>query len=275
MHGSNHKQPQQSGRMDARKRRRKTVPWLAAAVVAGTLALTGCGSAGDTANNTVDTPISTTPQLASPSAAATAGATPASTATGTASAEPVAAEWKTFQNAGHTVSFDLPQDWTAQTDSAAAAGETKIEVRNADGDTLATFDAAMGGLGGACNPKTARPYTVLASIPLSIPSDNTGSTAVEPRFVYRLIKGSNKFYASYGITDRAGGTDGKACLVYNVVSSKALGNYMFGDVLQFTSALDGTPGLRAFDTIADAQKYMLTSEFQNLQKMITSLKVTA
>jgi hypothetical protein len=254
----------------------RAVPWLAAALVAGALALAGCGAADDTADPTATTPGNTLTSAASAEAGSTAsaGATPSSgPATASPSAEPVAAEWKTFQDAGKTISFDLPKEWTAQADDAAAAGETKIEVRNADGDVMATFDAAKSVLGGACQPKSARPYTVLASIPLSIPSDNTGSTAVAPRFVYRLIKGSAKFYASYGITDRAGGTDGKACLVYNVVSSKALGNYMFGDVLQFTSALDGTPGLRAFDTIADAQKYMLTSEFQNVQKMITSLKV--
>jgi len=47
---------------------------------------------------------------------------------------------------------------------------------------------------------------------------------------------------------------------------------MFGDVLQFTSALDGSPGLRAFSSIADAQAYMQTVEYQNIQRMITSLK---
>ncbi len=145
-------------------------------------------------------------------------------------------------------------------------------MRAASSDVMAVLNTHISGLGGACQPDSSRSYTVLTSVPLAIPSNNESTLAVEPRFTYRIIQGETHHFASYGITDQAAGPDGKACLVYNTVSSKKLGIYMFGDVLQFTSDPNGSPGLRAFATITDARAYMLTSEFQNIQKMITSFK---
>jgi hypothetical protein len=47
---------------------------------------------------------------------------------------------------------------------------------------------------------------------------------------------------------------------------------MFGDVLSFSA----TPSeeLHSFTTLAEAQAYMLTSEFGNIQRMVTSLKIS-
>ncbi|MCZ2404667.1 hypothetical protein IV498_16145 [Paenarthrobacter sp. Z7-10] len=59
-----------------------------------------------------------------------------------------------------------------------------------------------------------------------------------------------------------------------MVSSRATGTYMFGDVLQLSSLDDPPAGVQAFSTIAQAQKYMKGKEFTNLRRMITSLKVT-
>ncbi|NVM93988.1 hypothetical protein [Arthrobacter wenxiniae] len=186
-------------------------------------------------------------------------------------AEPTAAQWKTYTDPGRTVSFDLPADWITQQVPGQSGKGLRVEVRDSQGDVVATLQTHMSRLGGACQPKSARPYTVLASIPLQIPSNNTAAAAVAPRYVYRVIRGATHFYASYGITDQTAGADGKACLVYNTVRSDTLGIYMFGDVLQFTSALDGSAGLRAFATIADAQAYMRTSGYLNVQRMVTSL----
>ncbi len=154
-----------------------------------------------------------------------------------------------------------------------------IVVKNADGQPLATLATGISGLGGACAEGQMRPYTVLASIPMDVPSTATDPQAVSPRFVYRLIQGTNSFHASYGITDHAAGVNGTACLIYNTVNGPGIGIYMFGDALQLTaggSPAGGSPaGGRTFNTIDEAQKYMLSSEFQNVQRMITSLKITA
>lgn len=189
--------------------------------------------------------------------------------------EPTAAAWKTFTDRGHRISFELPQDWTVQQAAdGPAAGAMNIVVKNADGQPLATLATGISGLGGACAEGQMRPYTVLASIPMDVPSTATDPQAVSPRFVYRLIQGTNSFHASYGITDHAAGVNGTACLIYNTVNGPGIGIYMFGDALQLTAG--GSPaGGRTFNTIDEAQKYMLSSEFQNVQRMITSLKITA
>ena len=243
----------------------------AAGVLALALALTAC--------EVTLTPVekSRPPATAEPSQqpSATATKTPSDTKTpadGTDEPGPVAEKWKTFTDAEKTVSFKLPDDWIVQVLPAPRKGALHLEVRNRDGDVAAMLNTHIQGLGGACQPESSRPYTVLASIPMDIPSSNESQGAVTPRFVYRVIQGNTNFYASYGITDHSAGLDGKACLVYNAVTSKQLGIFMFGDVLQFTSDPSGSPGLRAFPTIADAQEYMLSSEYQNIQEMVTSLK---
>lgn len=242
------------------------------ALLAG-LALAGCGvslGAPETASAPAPSPSASTEAVPTPSAVSSAK--PTATASTTPTAPAAAAQWKNFTDPGKTVSFAVPQDWSVQTLPSSGAGAVHLEVKDPAGTVMATLNTHISGLGGACEPSANRPYTVLASIPLAIPSDNTAPAAVEPRYVYRVIQGANNFYASYGITDQSAGPDGKACLVYNTVNSRQLGVYMFGDVLQFTSALDGSPGLRAFATIADAQAYMRSTEYQNIQKMVTSLK---
>lgn len=244
-------------------------------MLTGTMVLAGCQAGSG--------PIGDEPPSVSPPARTTAptpptGVPPTRPSPGVSAgspAAPTAGEWKTYRDPARRISFDLPAAWTTQLVPAPAKApeQLTVEVRDPEGNVLATFAASHSAVGGDCPASSKRPYTVLASIPLNLPSDAVGRTAVAPRFTYRLIQGRNKFFASYGITDHAAGLDGTACLIANTVTSKELGHYMFGDVLQFSSALDGSPGLRAFDTITDAQAYMKTSEFVNLQKMITSLKI--
>lgn len=251
---------------------RKTALVATAAAVAA-LSLAACGVSISPASPSAQSGTareSTTQAGTAPSSAGSAGAT--GTASAGPTAEPTAAQWKTYTDPGRNVSFELPADWITQLVPGKAGKSLRVDVRDTSGDVVATLQTHISGLGGACQPKTARPYTVLASIPLQIPSSNKSAAAVAPRFVYRVIQGGTQFYASYGITDQAAGADGKACLVYNTVQSDKLGIYMFGDVLQFTSALDGSAGLRAFATIADAQAYMRTSDYLNIQRMVTSLR---
>ncbi|MCU6481124.1 hypothetical protein [Arthrobacter sp. A2-55] len=214
------------------------------------------------------------PSASAPTATNSAG--PGSSATPSAAGptmEPTAAVWKIYTDPGKNISFELPQDWTTQLVPGTNPAALHVEVRDQDGTLTATLQTHITGLGGACQPGAMRRYTVLSSIPLAIPSTSTGTTTVDPRFVYRLIQGATHFYASYGITDRAGGQDGRACLVYNTVTSDKLGIYMFGDVLQFTSAPDGSPGLQAFTTITEAQAHMRSTSYRNVERMVTSLKV--
>ncbi|MGO4385802.1 hypothetical protein [Specibacter sp. RAF43] len=262
--------------MQRRRGMRSTATICMAIFATGTLAaalsLTGCGITAEVTVPSSSTTPATVSASPSDSPVSTSTASVPASSTAGPTTEPVAAEWKTYRDPGKTISFELPQDWTTQLIPGKTASSVHVEVRDKAGDVVATLQTHIAGLGGACPPKSLRPYTVLSSIPMPIPSNNGDPAAVEPRFVYRLIQGATRFYASYGLTDQAAGKDGKACLVYNTVASKQLGIYMFGDVLQFTGALDGTPGLRAFTSIADAQEYMRSSAYQDVEKMITSLR---
>lgn len=205
----------------------------------------------------------------SPSAIPSSGMQP----TGSPAPQATAAPWKTYVDPGKSVSFELPADWTTALVPGTSGSLQVVEVRDAAGTKVATLTTGGGGLGGACGPDTQRPYTVLASVPLGIPTFSKDPAAVDPRFVYRLIQGANSFFASYGIADHPAGADGMACLVYNTVTTAKLGLLSFGDVVQLRSDPEGTPGTRAFATIADAQAYMQTAEYQNIQRMITSVKL--
>ncbi|WP_133162873.1 hypothetical protein [Arthrobacter glacialis] len=251
--------------------------WAAAGIVVAALALAGCGVSLGIPEKTsapAPSPSASSPTGVTPSAGSSESATGSQAAASQSSpASASSADWKNFTDPGKTVSFEVPQDWSVQVLPSPGAGALHLEVKDPAGTLMATLNTHITGLGGACQPASSRPYTVLASLPMVIPSDNTAPAAVEPRYVYRVIQGATHFFASYGLTDQSAGPDGKACLVYNTVTSKKLGVYMFGDVLQFTSAPDGSPGLRAFATIADAQAHMRSAEYQNIQKMVTSLKV--
>ncbi|NVM98602.1 hypothetical protein [Arthrobacter sp. SDTb3-6] len=244
--------------------------FLAATGLAAALSLAACGVTITAASPAASAGGDTQAGPAPSSAETTGGA---ATGSATSTAGSTAAQWKTYTDPARTVSFDLPAAWTTQLVPGKPGKGIRVEVRGGSGDLMATLQTHLPAPGGTCPAAAKRPYTVLASIPLQIPSDNTGAAAVAPRFVYRVIQGGTHFYASYGITDQAGGADRKACLVHNTVQSNALGAYMFGDVRQFTSALDGSAGLRAFATIADAQAYMRTGGYLDIQRMVTSLKV--
>ncbi|MCC9068672.1 hypothetical protein [Arthrobacter cryoconiti] len=241
------------------------------------LSLASCGvSLGVPESSSSPSQLQTSGSATSQSSAgeaAGASSSWASASPGESTSQATAAQWKTYTDPAKTLSFELPSEWTTQVASAAGSSSFAVEVKDAAGMKMATLQTKGNGLGGACGPDTMRPYTVLASIPLKIPEYTKDPNALEPRFVYRLIQGANHFYASYGIADHPAGADGMACLVYNAVTTDKLGIIMFGDVPQFTSALEGTAGTRAFTTIAEAQAYMNTGEFQNIERMITSLKL--
>ncbi|WP_427018429.1 hypothetical protein ACQCSX_07755 [Pseudarthrobacter sp. P1] len=244
--------------------------------VAAVVALAGCDGGSAPAPSATQSTAASSPagSTAAASTSGTAGpSSSAATSGGAPTAGPTASAWKTYTDPDRKISFELPQEWTTQRPTATAVAETTVEVKNSAGEVVATFKTSPAVLGGGCAPEDARDYTVLASVPMGIPSTSDDGGAVSPRFVYRLVQGTTAFYASYGITDHIAGAGGKACQIYNTVSDTGMGHYMFGDVQEFSGTPDGAAGLRTFDTLAQAQAYMLTSEFQNIARMITSLKV--
>ncbi len=216
-----------------------------------------------------------TPPAAAPSGSPTASGTPG----GTPTAAPTAARWKKYSDAGQKVSFELPEEWIAQSvapDAGSLSGALKVEVKDAEGEYIATLHTGLQpGKVPACTPTAKRNYVVLSSVPLDIPHADTDAT-ISPRVVFRVIQGY-KFFGSYGITNLVAGTDGKACQLRNVVQGPAgKGDIYFGDLpaVHAFAADEKVAPAKSFDTLGQAAKYVEQSpDFANVQRMLLSLKV--
>ncbi|MDQ0755922.1 hypothetical protein [Arthrobacter sp. B3I4] len=265
---------------------------LAAALALSASALAGCSSNGSPAW-TAGTPGGTsTPVLstggtapaspgagagtasASGSATASAGVTsPGATAGATASA------WKTFSDPAKNVSFDLPQDWIAQSGTPAQGtlpGAVKVEVKDAEGRYLATLQTGLPPqTAAACAAEAAKPYVVVSSVPVELPHRG-GAGTIDPHVVFRVIQGY-KYFGSYGITSVVGGAESKSCALQNLVRGpEGKGDYSFGDLVElkaFAPDQKVAPA-KSFDTLAQADRYVNGgSEFANVQRMLMSLRI--
>ncbi|MDI3242540.1 hypothetical protein QK292_12905 [Arthrobacter sp. AL08] len=256
---------------------------IAAALALSAAALSGCSSEGK------GTPAWTAGGDAGTAAAASpsgppAGSPPPATSpgpTGSGAAEPgaTAPAWKVFTDPAKTVSFELPQDWIAQSvapEQGAMPGALKIEVKDAAGGYLATLQTGLQPLPAAsCAADASRPYVVVNSVPVELPHRG-GDGTIDPRVVFRVIQGY-KYFGSYGITNLVGGLDGKSCVLQNVVRGPAgKGDYSFGDLTElkaFTPDQKVAPA-KAFDTLGQAANYVNEgSEYANVQRMLMSLKI--
>ena len=258
---------------------------IAAAVALAGAALSGCSSEGKgapawTAGGTPSASASGTASPADPSAGSTTpGASPGSTASGAAEPGSTAAAWKVFTDPAKTVSFELPQEWIAQSvtpEQGTLPGALKIEVKDAKGGYLATLQTGLPPRPApACADDAAKPYVVVSSVPVDLPHRG-GEGTIDPRVVYRVIQGY-KYFGSYGITNVVGGTEGKSCLLQNLVRGpEGKGDYSFADLTELKAFAtdEKVAPARAFDTLDQAAKYVNEgSEFANVQRMLMSLEI--
>lgn len=260
---------------------------IAAALALTAGALAGCSSEGKGtpawtagspgAGSTAASSTGASSPAAASGGSASAGASGSATASATAGA--TAAAWKTYSDPGKNVSFDLPQEWIAQSVTPAQGslpGALKIEVKDADGRYLATLQTGLRPQAAAvCKPGTAKPYVVVSSVPVELPHLG-GEGTIDPHVVFRVIQGY-KYFGSYGISNVVGGAGGKACALRNVVRGpEGKGDYSFGDLLElkaFAPDQKVAPA-QSFDTLGEADKYVNEgSEFANVQRMLMSLKI--
>ncbi|MEE2521518.1 hypothetical protein V1639_06860 [Pseudarthrobacter sp. J75] len=208
-----------------------------------------------------------------------AGATEASpSGTAAASAPATAAVWKTYTDAARKVRFDLPENWIAQAvtpDEGTLPGALKVEVKASDGTLMATLKTGLPDVPAAdCPADQRKPYVVLSSVPVELPSHE--AAAIAPHVVFRVIQGY-KYFGSYGITNAVGGADGMACSLGNVVRGPdGVGNYSFSDLgaLKAFAPDEKVAPAKAFDTLEQAGKYVSQgSEFANVQRMLMSLMI--
>jgi len=187
--------------------------------------------------------------------------------------------WKTYTDPAKKVSFELPEDWIAQTGTAEAGslpGALKVEVKDGGGRYIATLQTGLPPAGPiACPAGQSHPYVVISSVPLDVPHSD-GPDTIDPRVVFRVIQGY-KFFGSFGITNMVAGADGQACELRNRVQGPSgKGDYSFGDVtaVHAFAADEKVAPAKTFDTLDLAAKYVAhDSEFANVQRMLLSLKV--
>ncbi|MGT2460974.1 hypothetical protein [Sinomonas atrocyanea] len=257
----------------------------AAAVLALALAVAGCG-AGSAAPTWTAVPSAGTASAApgGPSAGASSSGAPTASGSasgGTPSPGATSATWKTYTDPAKKVRFDLPADWIVQsTDPAAGAapGSLHIEVKKADGTFVAALQTGLPVPTSApCDPAQAKPYSVLNSVPVTVPFAD-GPSVITPRFVFRVIQGY-KYFGSFGLTALAtSAQDGKACRLLNIVPGPAgIGGYSFADSVEVVppSPQAQVAPLSSFDTLAQASAYVRDSgDFADAQRMIMSLAFT-
>jgi hypothetical protein len=214
---------------------------------------------------------------ASPGAAGSTPASASATATEPQAAA-TASSWKTYSDPAKAVSFDLPQDWIAQSvapEEGVLPGALKVEVKKPDGTFVAALRTGLPSSSTDCPDNARHPYTVISSVPFDLAAQG-GEGTIPPRMVYRVIQGY-RYFGSYGITNLVGGTDGQACELRNVVRGPAgKGDYSFGDLvaLKAFSPDEKVAPAMGFDTLAQAAQYVNeSSDFANVQRMLMSLKV--
>jgi hypothetical protein len=252
----------------------------AALLVAGTFAA-GCSAPGSSSPAWTTQPDPSSTQGSSPAGTASSPA-PTASPDGSASASPVpaatAGSWKTFTDPGKTISFDLPEDWIAQSvtpEDGTLPGALKIDVKKPDGAFVAALRTGLPPSSSECVEGARKPYVVISSVPVELPG-LAGEGTIAPRVVFRVIQGY-RYFGSYGITNIVGGAEGQACELRNVVRGPAgKGDYSFGDVgvLKAFAPDEKVAPAKAYDTLDQAAKYVgESSEFANVQRMLMSLEI--
>lgn len=255
---------------------------IAASLAVAAAALSGCST------DEKGTPAWTaggSPSGSATSAGPSAGSSPApgasqgATASGSAAPGATAAAWKVFTDPAKNVSFELPQEWIAQSvapEQGTMPGALKIEVKDANGSYLATLQTGLPPQpAAACADAAAKPYVVVSSVPVELPHRG-GEGTIDPHVVFRVIQGY-KYFGSYGITNIVGGSGGKSCALQNVLRGpEGKGDYSFGDLTSLTAFAPDqkVAPAKSFDTLDQAAKYVNEgSEFANVQRMLMSLKI--
>ncbi|ACL41235.1 conserved hypothetical protein [Pseudarthrobacter chlorophenolicus A6] len=215
-------------------------------------------------------------QASPPMATATVtGTVPASTvppgpATTTAAPAPAKTALKTFTTADGQLAFDHPAGWSVRDPAGELpeGGGAFAEVTNEAGKPLATLRTNMA-TGSICTEKY--PFEEFES--QQLPALAQAGTV--PRFVYESRGNSsapgpaNTPAAAYGITVSAAPAGDLACPIFQFFTWPPTAA-MFGAF--YSPENNTTPGAENLPYLEQARKYMDTTEYQDIRRMITSLR---
>jgi hypothetical protein len=230
---------------------------LVGAVVAG------CGpQAGPPAASPTTTAASASPAPSATSSPAATSPAPVPTAT--------RGSLKTFTTADGQLAFDLPATWSVRDPAGELpeGGGAFAEVTNEAGRPMATLRTNMA-TGSTCLEKY--PYAVLESQELPALAQD-GET---PRFIYET-RGNTATpgpadtpAAAYGIVSVPAPTGDLACPMFHFFTWPPTAA-MFGAF--YNPENNRTPGAESLPYLEQARRYMDTTEYQNIRRMITSLR---
>ena len=179
---------------------------------------------------------------------------------------PTAADWQSLKTPDGKLEFDHPAEWTVKDRGAEAApGGVFLEVLNAGGKSLATLKTNVAP-GAECTQRI--PYQVLDLV--QVPA--LAQQGVTPHFdfelrLYPAEKDPTKANVmAYGISSAPKPSGPDACPIFQFFTWPPSGA-SFGGVY---NPFDTTPGNEPFVDTPEA--YLETSEYQDIRKMITSLR---
>jgi hypothetical protein len=236
---------------------------LLPAMILVSVVLAGCGTQAGPPTATTPAATTTAPVTsAAPSPSVTSTATSKPTGEGTA--------WMTFTTADGELAFDLPAEWSVQDPAGELpeGGGAFAEVTNEAGKPLATLRTNMA-TGSTCIEKY--PFSEFESQELPALAQN-GDV---PRYVFETRGDAtapgpaDTPAAAYGITTVEAPTGGSACPIFHFFTWPPTAA-MFGAF--FNPENNVTPGAGSLPYLEQARKYMDTAEYQDIRRMITSLR---
>lgn len=226
------------------------------------LLFTGCGPQAGPTTTSSPSPTVT-------SATGTTTAMPTATSSPSATA-PASAAWTSFTTADGQLTFDHPAAWSVKDPAGELpeGGGAFAEVTNEAGKPLATLRTNMA-VGSTCMDRY--PYSVLDSeeLPQLVQGEGT------PRFMYETRGNSatpgpaDTPAAAYGITSVPAPTGDSASCIFHFFNWPPTAA-MFGAF--FNPENNVTPGASSLPILEQAKKYMETDEYQDIRRMITSLR---
>ena len=236
---------------------------LLPAMILVSVVLAGCGpQAGP--------PTATTPAATTTAPVTSAAPSPSVTSTATSKPPAEGTAWMTFTTVDGELAFDLPAEWSVQDPAGELpeGGGAFAEVTNEAGKPLATLRTNMA-TGSTCIEKY--PFSEFESQELPALAQN-GDV---PRYVFETRGDAtapgpaDTPAAAYGITTVEAPTGGSACPIFHFFTWPPTAA-MFGAF--FNPENNVAPGAESLPYLEQARKYMDTAEYQDIRRMITSLR---
>ncbi|WP_346924950.1 hypothetical protein [uncultured Arthrobacter sp.] len=179
--------------------------------------------------------------------------------------------WKTFTTTDAGLSFDYPAGWTVKDPGGALGGEF-VDVLNAEGKPMAGLRTNIV-TGSECVGKS--PYEVYDSEPMVALAEGGGADGGGPRYVFESrgddpdAVATQSTIAAYGITMIPEESGDLACPMFHLFLWPPSGAFFGGT---YNPENNATPGDPALPYLEKARLYASTLEYQDVRKMITSLR---